>query len=277
MLRKSLSVLLFISLAFSFGITYAGLFDGGDQVVETMGTGEVNWSANVIRSVGSGAPNPEAPNVAVARLGAERAAKLDAMRNLLETVKGVRIDSQTSVVNFTTQSDVINSRVEGTVKGARVVKTKYLSDGGVEVIIEVPITGGLADTVYGNLTDLGSAAVPKAGSPVYTGLIIDAKGTGARPAMSPKILDEDGKEVYGSAYVSREFAIKQGIVGYAKDVNAAKQNERVTANPIVVKGLKTTGSGGSDIVISNADAAGLRDVSKNLSFLEQTRVLVVVD
>lgn len=277
MLRKSLSVFLFISLALSFGISYAGLFDGGDQVVETMGTGEVNWSANVIRSVGSGAPSPDAPNVAVARLGAERAAKLDAMRNLLETVKGVRIDSQTTVVNFTTQSDVINSRVEGTVKGARVVKTKYLSDGAVEVIIEVPITGGLADTVYGNLADLGSAAVPKAGSPVYTGLIIDARGTGARPAMSPKVVDEDGKEVYGSAFVSREFAIKQGIVGYAKDVNAAKQNERVTANPIVVKGLKTVGSGGSDIVISNADAAGLRDVSKNLSFLEQTRVLVIVD
>lgn len=277
MLRKSLSVLLFISLALSFGISYGGLFDGGDQVVETMGTGEVNWSANIVRAVGSGAPSPDAPNVAVARLGAERAAKLDAMRNLLETVKGVRIDSQTSVVNFTTQSDVINSRVEGTVKGARVVKTKYLSDGGVEVIIEVPITGGLADTVYGNLTDLGSAAVPKTGSPVFTGLIIDAKGTGARPAMSPKIVDEDGKEVYGSAFVSREFAIKQGIVGYAKDVSAAKQNERVTANPIVVKGLKTTDSGGSDIVISNSDAAGLRDASKNLSFLEQTRVLVVVD
>lgn len=277
MFRKSLAVILFISLVLPFGISYAGLFDGGDQVVETMGSGEVNWSANVIRAVGSGAPSPDAPNVAVARLGAERAAKLDAMRNLLETVKGVRIDSQTTVVNFTTQSDVINSRIEGFVKGARVIKTKYLSDGGVEVIIEVPITGGLSDTVYGNIPNLGSVAVSKTGSPVFTGLIIDARGTGARPAMSPKIVDEEGKEVYGSAYVSREFAIKQGIVGYAKDVNAAKQNERVAANPIVVKGLKTVGSGGSDIVISNADAAGLRDASKNLSFLEQTRVLVVVD
>ena len=277
MCRKSLAVVLFIALVLSFGTTYAGLFDGGEQVVETMGTGEVNWSSNIIRAVGSGAPSPDASNVAVARLGAERAAKLEAMRNLLETVKGVRIDSQTTVVNFTTQSDVINSRIEGFVKGARVVKTKYLSDGGVEVVIEVPITGGFADTVYGNIPNLGSVAVPKSGSPVFTGLIIDARGTGARPAMSPKIVDEDGKEVYGSAFVSKEFAIKQGIVGYAKDVNAAKQNERVAANPIVVKGLKTVGSGGSDIVISNADAAALRDASKNLSFLEQTRVLVVVD
>lgn len=277
MLRKVISVSTFLSLVLSLGAAYAGLFDGDNQVVEQLGAGEVNWSTNVIRAVGSGAPSPDAPNVAVARLGAERAAKLDAMRNILETVKGVRIDSQTTIVNSMTQSDVINSRVEGLVKGARVVKTRYLSDGGVEVIVEMPITGGLADAVYGSVPNLGSASVPKVGTAVYTGLIIDARGTGARPAMSPKVVDQDGKEVYGSAYVSREFAIKQGIVGYAKDLNAAKQNERVAANPIVVKGVKTTGSGGSDIVISNSDAGGLRDASKNLSFLEQTRVLIVVD
>lgn len=277
MSRKYIVLSLILSVFSAFGIAFAGLFDNGNQVVELMGTGEVNWSANVIRAVGSGAPSPDAPNIAVARLGAERAAKLDSMRNLLETVKGVRVDSQTTVVNFTTQSDVINSRVEGFVKGARVVKTKYLSDGGVEVIVEIPIQGGLADTVYGSMPSLGTSTVPKSGNAVFTGLIIDARGTGAKPAMSPKIVDEDGKEVYGSDYVSREFAIKQGIVGYTKDVNAARQNERVAANPVVVKGIKTTGSGSSDIVISNADAAGLRDASKNLSFLEQTRVLIVVD
>jgi len=274
--RKLFLTALFLGL-FLPGVVVAGLFDDSNQVIESLGTGEVNWSANVIRGVGSGAPNADAPNIAVARLGAERAAKLDAMRNILETVKGVRIDSQTTVMNFTTQSDVINSQIAGFVKGARVVKTRYLSDGGVEVIIEAPISGGLADTVYGNIGGLGTVSVPKTGNAVYTGLIIDARGTGARPAMSPKIIDEEGKEVYGSAYVSRDFAVKQGIVGYARDVNAARQNERVAANPIVVKGLKTTGAGSSDIVISNSDAAGLRDASKNMSFLEQTRVIIIVD
>lgn len=277
MLKKLAASFLFLSFI-CFNMAYAGLFDAADQVVESVGAGEVNWSANTVRALGSGAPSPDAPNGAVARLGAERAAKLDAMRNMLETVKGVRIDSKTTVENSMTRSDMINSRVEGFVKGARVVKTRDRSDGGIEVIIEVPVTGGLADTIYGNILPApGSAAVPKAGSQVYTGLIVDARGTGARPAMSPKIVDEDGKEVYGSAYINRELAIKQGIVGYVKNLDSAKQNERVAANPLIVKGLKTTGSGGSDIVISNADAAGLRDFSKNLSFLEQTRVIILVD
>jgi len=95
--------------------------------------------------------------------------------------------------------------------------------------------------------------------------------------MAPKILDEEGREVYGSAFVSAEWATKFGIVGYVKDLDGAKKNDRVAANPLVVKAKKVSGSGGSDLIISNAEAQGLKEMSKNLSFLEQCRVLVVVD
>ncbi|MFH2013274.1 MAG: LPP20 family lipoprotein [Pseudomonadota bacterium] len=268
MVSISLSLLLiFISVGVVLGLST-------DQVIETMGQGEVNWTMNVIRATGSGAPNPSAPNIAVARLGAERAAKVDALRNLLETVKGVRIDSETTVQNAITQNDVIQSKVEGFVRGARVVDKKYFSDGGVEVIIEVPISGSFAEAL---LPPTGGQLVPSKGSPVYTGLIIDATGLELHPAMSPKIIDEDGREVYGSAYVSREFAIEQGIVGYVKDIGAARQNDRVSNNPIIIKGIKTEGRGNSDVVIKNSDANILRDTSKNLSFLSQCRVLIVVD
>ncbi len=57
-------------------------------LTQAIGNGEINWGEQVIRATGSGAPNPDAPNVAAARLGAERAAKADALRNILETVKG---------------------------------------------------------------------------------------------------------------------------------------------------------------------------------------------
>ena len=95
--------------------------------------------------------------------------------------------------------------------------------------------------------------------------------------MSPKIIDENGEEVYGSAYVSREYAVQQGMSGYAKDITAAQGNQRVTDNPLTVKGLKTEGPGRSDIVVSNADASKLRGASENLSFLKKCRVMVVVD
>lgn len=245
-------------------------------LIQAVGNGEINWADQVIRATGSGAPNPDAPNIAAARLGAERAAKVDALRNILETVKGVRIDSQTLVVNAMTQSDVIRTQVQGVVRGARTVNTRYLSDGAVEVIVEISMAGQLSQTVLPP-GSFGTQPVPKAGSPVYTGVVFDSRGLNIRPAMSPKILDEDGREVYGSAFVSQEWATKYGIVGYVKDLDAAKKNDRVAANPYVVKAAKASGAGSSDLVISNADAQGLKDMSKNLSFLEQCRVLVVVD
>jgi hypothetical protein len=274
MRRKEWRVWVWVAVVFLFVLASAA--QSQQPLVQAIGSGEVNWADQVMRATGSGAPNPEAPNISAARLGAERAAKADALRNILETVKGVRIDSQTLVVNAMTQSDVIRTQVQGFVRGARVVNTRYLSDGAVEVTVEVPMTGSFSQALLPSAA-FGTQSVPKAGSPVYTGIVFDSRGLNLRPAMSPKVLDEDGREVYGSAFVSQEWATKYGILGYVKDLAAAQKNDRVAANPILIKAMKVTGAGSSDIVIRNADAQGLKDMSKNLSFLEQCRVLVVVD
>ena len=111
----------------------------------------------------------------------------------------------------------------------------------------------------------------------FTGLIIDATGLGVRPAMAPKIIDENGNEVYGTGYVSRDYAVQIGVVGYEKDLNRAKSNERVTDNPIVVKGIKASGSNKADIVISNMDASNVSASAKNLNFMEQCKVMIILD
>ena len=111
---------------------------------------------------------------------------------------------------------------------------------------------------------------------VYTGLIFDAQSSSFIPSASVKILDEDGLEVYGSAYVSKEWAEKQGIVGYAKTVDDAKANQRVAGTPLVIKAMKATGPNNKDLVISNEDARKVRDLSKNINFLDKAKVMVVV-
>jgi hypothetical protein len=95
--------------------------------------------------------------------------------------------------------------------------------------------------------------------------------------MSPRIYDESGKEIYGSANVEREYAIQQGMSGYARDLTSAQSNARVTASPLTVKALKTGGMGRSDLVISNADAAQIAASAGNASFLKKCRVMIVLD
>jgi hypothetical protein len=103
------------------------------------GRGEIDWNRRVLIGHGQGAPDLNAPSVAVARLGAERAAKLDAYRNALESLKGLQLQSGGSVGTLLQDDEKLTGRVEGTLKGVKPIKTRYFSDGGVTLDIEVPL------------------------------------------------------------------------------------------------------------------------------------------
>jgi hypothetical protein len=107
--------------------------------------------------------------------------------------------------------------------------------------------------------------------------VVDARGLNAKPAMSPRIIDENGQEIYGAAYVSREYAVQQGVSGYSKNMDSAVSNERVTNNPMIAKGIKTAGPGKSDIMISNAEASKIKGSPENLAFMKKCRAIIVVD
>ena len=111
---------------------------------------------------------------------------------------------------------------------------------------------------------------------VYTGLIIDAKDLSFNPSASPKILDEEGREIYGSAFLDKDWVEKHGVVGYAKSLTEAKLNSRVAGNPYVVNAIKVTGPNSKDLIVSNADAQKIREFAENLNFLDHAKVIIIV-
>ncbi len=274
--KTALFVLLVVMLpSMTEGIAFAQ-----DVIEPTGASGKVDWTTGVITAVGIGAPPAQPANVSQARTMAERAAQVVAYRNLLEAVKGVRIDSKATVENFMLTSEVIKTEVSGIIQGATIMDKKYMSDGSVEVTVGMKLTGALADAL---LPRGVTPAAPKTGGTtpangrLYTGLIVDARGLGVRPAMAPKILSEDGKEVYGPAWIIRDFAVREGMAGYLKDLVAARTNPRVADKPLMVKATKMSGEGLVNIVISNADAAAIQSASQNLNMLEKCRVIILVD
>ncbi len=358
-MKKRISVLSVIVLLMISSMVSAQINGVGDAV-ETTGSGSINWTIGEVYATGIGAPPAQPVNAAQARAMAERAAVVVAYRNLLEVVKGVRVDSETVVENFMTTSDSIRTRVDGLVKGARIVKKQYLSDGSVEVLIAMPLKGALMDTLTpesfgrpatqqplmpaptpprpgdvrpsprpskpaepskpvipppsapekkpeplkrdeGRVTsDEKKATVPEkkpeplkqpepakqtTPSPeeptvafkggVATGLVIDGRGLGLRPALLPRIVDSEGQELYVGQVATRTSAVEQGVAGYARDVNAAANNFRVTDNPAVMKGLRASGSARTDIVVGQADARMLRQLGGKGDFLQYCRVIIV--
>ncbi len=353
-MNKRMMVLLLLMSCLIAGTVWSQTGKSG-EALETTASGTINWTSGEIFATGIGAPPSLPGNAAQARAMAERAAFIVALRNLLETVKGVRVDSESVVENMMVKSDIIRTRVDGIVKGARVVKTAYMSDGSVEVQVSMPLRGALMDALvpesFGRPQRMPQAPVPTTPYPskpstqhppqkpaepskpeptkpapvvpspsgpekkpepakpplppsatehekkpepskpispagpgestaefkggVATGLVIDGRGLGLRPALLPKIIDPQGLEIYVGQVVTRTNAVEQGVAGYAKDVNAAANNFRVTDNPAIIKGLRASGAAKTDVVVGQPDAQTLRQLSGRGDFLQYCRVIIV--
>lgn len=270
---------------------------------------QVDWDKGRITAVGIGTSPMKAMSSAQRRAMALRCGTIDARRKLLETVKGVQIDSVTRVEDYMVSSDRVESRINGMLSHSQILGAREMDDGSVEVTVGMNLHGTLAELLM-PMEEPGSATnapvntapaqsrqvepEPLAGEQVaslapvdpipaqqpsgeVSGLVVDASGLGARPAMSPRLYDEDGNEVYGARFVSREYAIQQGMAGYAKDAQSALDNPRVGRNPHSIKALRVAGKARTDLVISNEDAAVLRTLAANEDFLEKCRVMIVLD
>lgn len=243
----------------------------------------IDWSKNVVRVTGSGAP-PDRGNQAQKRLMAIRAAKADAFRQLVEIINGVHVNSETVVKDFVTESDIIKTKVEGLIRGAELVgEPKYMSDGSVEVEIQIKLFGrenSVASVIKpqeqtDNTPD--TKLVPARVDDKYTSVIVDCKGLGVLPAMSPSLIDESGGEVYyGNLPVDPDFVINEGIVSYASSLTDARNNSRAGNNPLVLKGIKVLGIFKSDVTLNNNDAKKLLGANEASKFLTSSKVIMIL-
>ena len=271
---------------------------GAADAVEEVEDGAMNYSNGWVTATGIGAISPLAQNPGMARATAVRAAKVDGLRNLLEAVMAVTVSSETTVRGQAVENDVVKTKVEGMVRGARMrdingdgqgnsSDIRYLSDTSIEIEMEVhfsgisaiilPAVGFATAPPAASTTAVAPAPAPTPRPGVITGLIVDAKGLGIRPAMSPKILDQNGQPVYGPGNFTREYAVKFGVAGYSKELEKAQQDPRVVGNPLVVKAMGVQGTNKTDVVIANNDAFRVKNADQSGQFLSNCKVMILLD
>ncbi|MFQ5825311.1 MAG: hypothetical protein ACE5JB_14810 [bacterium] len=270
--------------------------------------GYVDWEKFVIHSSGVGAINVQEPG-ATQRIQALQNAKQAAIKNLLKAVEALTFDTDSTVMDALVQSSLSSAHLQEIVQGFNLVDTRSMSDMSIEVEIELPITGRLSEVLLPKICGKGQLRLSNKplcptcvqpwpeGKPVpegvtllnlaegllspngtpYTGLIIDARGLGINPAITPKILDEDGNEIYGTNYVDRDNAIATGIVTYKDAIKKAINDSRVGSEPLLFRGLKTSGLLKADVIISNSDAALIHSAAHIQNFLRECKVVFIID
>ncbi len=264
-------------------------------LVEVLGKGTINWTRGIVEARGIGVSSGLGKGTGndLSSTAAWKAAD----QCLMKTVLAVRVDAFTTVQDLTEEDNAIFKRVQEMVRAAKVVDRKTFSDGKEEVILELNLRGAFAQVVLPaeieQVESLKTVTPPKPVLPQvaaskppvnpsspkdgFTGLVVDAQGIHVKPAMVPRVVDENGREVYGASFVSREFAVRMGMSGYARNLAKGRAQARVGLHPLTVRGLRMADGADTDIVISNADASLLRSASGNLSFLKRCRVVIVID
>ena len=258
-------------------ITAVSLSAAENPSVEKSENGWINWERQMVKAVGHGVLPGDAENMAQAKLMARAAAISDAYRNLAIMANGVRVTGDTLVENFITKSDEIRLKVDGFIRGAEIVSENQLPDRSFEVIVQMPFTGrnglisGLSADLLATNTTISAASEGN-----ITGLIIDARGLGVQPAMSPKVYDEDGNEVYGTVKVSPDFAIEVGIAVYPRNSEQALKSPRAGKHPLTVKALRKGSKFATDVIVSNADAARILEADSESGFLSRCGVSILL-
>ena len=90
----------------------------GRDVVDDTGLCKINWTKGHILCEGESAEGQR-------NFAAKISAKVIAQRNLLEVVKGVQIDSETTIKDGMQTSDIISSRVQGVIRGGQIISNNY--------------------------------------------------------------------------------------------------------------------------------------------------------
>ena len=253
--------------------------------------GSVDWNNGIVRATGIGAGKPayQKKNPGVYRAQAKRAAIMDAQRNLAETIKGVRVTSDSTMEDMILQSDVVRTRVDEIIKGMREVSSQYFEDGTYEVVLEMPIFGmsnSLSEAAFIPFKDEPKIAFP---SPVdmtilnqptvinnnYTGLVIDCRGLGGlNPVMSPVIKNANGQAIYGHQNLDYDKIIINGMASYANDTYDQISRNRAGSNPLVVKATALSDLSANPVV-SVADADKILAANQHDGFLENCAVVFV--
>ncbi len=235
--------------------------------IEKTPYGEINWTDGYIIAYGKGAI-PKGLNQDICDSMAKRAAILDAHARALEMAQNINLDGDSTVKGFVSKDSRLFYRLKGLI--ARVVPFDQYKNGDFyNVKIKVPFYGmrGM-QVVFLNAYIKSNSKSVKA-LPTNNRIVIDARGTGLKPALFVRIKDQTGNNVYTVKDVDRSSLQHRGMIQYVTSTT-------IQPDDVQAKAVNAYGRQNGNIVISSSDADKLKQKGSD-SALSSGNVVVITD
>ena len=107
----------------------------------------------------------------------------------------------------------------------------------------------------------------------YTGLVVDCRGLGLAPVMSPVIKNTNGTKIYGHKNLDIDRVIREGMADYTSDIENVS---RAGSNPLVVK-AKAVENFNSNPVVAIPDSNRILIENHATHFLKDLKVVFLFD
>ena len=275
--------------------TYAG------DVITSELNGKINWTTGDIQAVGFGAA-PEGTAPRKQKSLALRAAKIVALRNLLEIVQGVRVTSETTVLDLMLVSDIVHTRVTGIVRGAQVQASSFDEGSGLaSVTMQLKVTEGLYKTLIDApdlrlsqtkwpLTDLLSSTLALLSTALaanahaditddieYTGIVFDVTGLRQfQPAAILRLRDDMGKVFYPTESILKDRLSGSLLTLYGNSLETLTTSGRIGETPLIIEVDALFQTFSSDLQLRSSDVKRLKGNETLWQLIERGRVAVLM-
>jgi hypothetical protein len=231
------------------------------------------------------APYPaRAESRAHARMQARQAAILDAQQQLVEQLYGVQVTATRRKSDRGIDEDIA-AHTEGVLQGARMVAERDRGDmyevrmrwtpprEAVALPERLPVSPVLPKPTPAQTPPMRPAAPIAQG---YTGVVIDARGLGLQPSMSPRLRDAYGNTLWGNLEIAPEVVIEYGLAGWARteaELQHPNLRARIGENPLWIRAIRVQGVGRNEVILDSADAERLLRENAVGGFLERLAVV----
>jgi len=258
--------------------------------------GRVDWAKGYVSGFGIGLAEPGS-NRGLARTSSIRAAKVDALRNLLKTIHQLHIDPRIRVDSYVTSDSAVGTTLAGLIRGAQMVdhNTQWLNDSPL-TIVEMRVCLGTYGSGCSNEASLiatldlarfkenrkasgrsyGMSPQQNGASKAASGLILSLGGLPYQRVLLPVVVSSiEGRmeTVYSADDVASDVLRTRGMVRFADTMAEAKGIDRI-GNQYLVVPVQTIDPD-NRIVVSQAAARHIQQsAGKNSRCLRDGRVII---